>query len=111
MTEDRAARYSDLFNAPPQDDAAPARYKDLFEDSHDHTPDCAYCPVCATISAVRKTKPEILDHLASAAREVMLAAGMFLEELGEVIGPEPEQATETASEPPAPDNVRHIGPV
>lgn len=70
MTEDeRAARYSDLFGA-----------------QHDHTPDCAYCPICAAIATVRNTKPEVLEHLAAAARELVLAAGMFLEEASEHIG-------------------------
>jgi hypothetical protein len=35
---------------------------------------------------VRKTKPEILDHLAAAARELIIAAGILIEEAGEVIG-------------------------
>ena len=65
-----------------------ARYSDLFEETHNHGSDCAYCPICATISVVRKTKPEILDHLAAAARELIIAAGIFLEEAGEAIGTE-----------------------
>ena len=63
-----------------------ARYSDLFEEAHNHGSDCAYCPICATIAVVRKTKPEILDHLAAAARELIIAAGIFLEEAGEAIG-------------------------
>ena len=63
-----------------------ARYEDLFERAHDHGSDCAYCPICATIAVVRKTKPEILDHLAAAAKELIIAAGILLEEAGEVIG-------------------------
>lgn len=65
-----------------------ARYSDLFESAHDHPSDCAYCPICATISVVRKTKPEILDHLAAAARELIIVAGILIEEAGEVIGTE-----------------------
>lgn len=61
-----------------------ARYEDLFERSH--VSDCAYCPICTTISVVRNTKPELLDHLASAARELVVAAGILLEEAGEIIG-------------------------
>lgn len=63
-----------------------ARYSDLFGISHPHDSDCAYCPICATIAVVRKTKPEILDHLAAAARELIIAAGIIIEEAGEVIG-------------------------
>ena len=62
-----------------------ARYTDLFEEPHAATSDCAYCPICTTISVVRHTKPEVLDHLAKAAREVLLAAGILLEEAGEFI--------------------------
>ena len=75
MTDDptRAARYSDLFA----------------EQRHEHglnSDSCAYCPICATIAVVRNTKPEVMEHLANAARELILVAGMLLEEAGEVIG-------------------------
>ena len=65
-----------------------AKYSDLFGLSHAHSSDCAHCPICATIAVVRKTKPEILDHLAAAARELIIVAGILIEEAGEVIGPE-----------------------
>lgn len=68
------------------DEQRAARYADLFEDSHDHPSDCAYCPICATIAVVRKTKPEILDHLAAAARELIIAAGILIDEASEAIG-------------------------
>ena len=71
-----------------------ARYSDLFEESHGHGSDCAYCPICATINVVRKTKPEVLDHLAAAAKELIIAAGIFLEEAGEVIGTDPKNRPE-----------------
>lgn len=70
-----------------QDEMRAARYKDLFENAH-HTPDCAYCPICATISVVRNTRPEVLDHLATVARELVIVAGILLEEAGEIIGNE-----------------------
>jgi hypothetical protein len=68
-----------------QDERA-ARYSDLFANGHEHTSDCAYCPICATIAVVRNTKPEVLDHLASAARELIAAVGLMLEEAEEIIG-------------------------
>jgi hypothetical protein len=69
------------------EDTRGARYSDLFENAHNHsTSDCAYCPICSTIAAVRNTKPEVLEHLAAAARELVLAAGLFLEHAGESIG-------------------------
>lgn len=71
-----------------------AKYSDLFEESHNHAPDCAYCPICATIAVVRRTKPEILDHLAAAARELIIAAGILIEEAGEVIGTETKTAAD-----------------
>lgn len=63
-----------------------ARYSDLFGSEHGHGSDCAYCPICATIAVVRNTRPEVLDHLAAAARELIVAAGLLLEEAGEVVG-------------------------
>ena len=63
-----------------------ARYSDLFEESHVHASDCALCPICATIAVVRKTRPEVLDHLAAAARELIIAAGIMLDEAAQVVG-------------------------
>lgn len=65
---ERAARYSDLFGteAAAGDQAHPSN--------------CAYCPICAAIGVVRNTKPEVLEHLAGAARELIVAAGLLLEE-------------------------------
>lgn len=70
--EERAARYSDLFGAGGHD--------------HEHASDCAYCPICSVIAVVRNTKPEVLEHLANAARELIVAAGMLLEEAENVVG-------------------------
>jgi hypothetical protein len=69
----------------PLSDERAARYSDLFAE-HEHASDCAYCPICATIAVVRNTKPEVLDHLASAARELIAAVGLLLEEAESVIG-------------------------
>jgi hypothetical protein len=69
----------------PLSDERAARYSDLFGE-HEHASDCAYCPICATIAVVRNTKPEVLDHLASAARELIAAVGLLLEEAESVIG-------------------------
>lgn len=68
------------------DELRAAKYADLFEGNHEHVADCAYCPVCTAISLVRRTNPEVLDHLAAAAREFMIAAGLLLSEAGERIG-------------------------
>lgn len=70
-----------------------ARYSDLFEESHQHGSDCALCPICATIAVVRKTKPELLEHLAAAARELVIAAGIMLDEAADAMRSDPADAT------------------
>jgi hypothetical protein len=52
------------------------------DELHDHlatgSPECAWCPVCRTVAAVRQTSPEVRAHLASAASSFMLAvSGMM----------------------------------
>ena len=81
------------------DEARAARYSDLFASGHQHSSDCAYCPICATIAVVRNTRPEVLEHMAAAARELIMAVGLLLDEAGEVIG-----SADTGSKP-APDDV------
>jgi len=71
--ESRAARYSDLFGTGADHDHAGAS-------------NCAYCPICATIGVLRDTRPEVVEHLAAAAREIVIAAGLFLEEIEKVVG-------------------------
>ncbi len=75
-----------------------ARYSDLFaehEQNHHREPDCAYCPLCRGIAAVRAADPEVVDHLAKAAREVMMALSSFLEKAGSSApGAEPGDAPE-----------------
>lgn len=67
-----------------------ARYSDLFEPGggHDDPSNCAYCPICAAIGVVRNTRPEVVEHLAAAARELIVAAGLFLEEAEKIVGAE-----------------------
>ena len=80
------------------EDERSARYSDLFEGGHKHTSDCAYCPICSTIAAVRNTRPEVLEHLAAAARELVLAAGLFLENASEGIGEQAKTEDGSAGE-------------
>jgi hypothetical protein len=52
------------------------------DDLHEHlangSPECAWCPVCRTVAAVRQTSPEVRAHLATAASSFMLAvSGMM----------------------------------
>jgi hypothetical protein len=79
------------------DDERAARYSDLFAAGHQHSETCAYCPICATIAVLRNTKPEVVEHLASAARELIIAAGMILEEASEIVG-KPENAAHPKSD-------------
>ena len=87
-----------------------ARYSDLFGSQHEHPSDCAYCPICATISVVRNTRPEVLEHVATAAKELILAFGLMLEEAGQVATAAEAAARARAAREPAgePAQVRRI---
>ena len=89
------------------DEARAARYSDLFASQHEHSSDCAYCPICATIAVVRNTKPEVLEHMASAARELIMAFGLLLDEASEVIGATDSKSGQT-DEASDPSGVRRI---
>lgn len=80
------------------DEERAARYSDLFANNHEHSAadNCAYCPICATIGVLRNTRPEVLEHLAKAAKELVAVAGLLLEEASEVVG-----AAEAAAAGPA----------
>ena len=93
--------------ARSMDDERAGRYSDLFAEHAEHASDCAYCPICTGIGLVRSANPEILDHLAAAARELMIAAGMFLEEAGGRMG-KPDPSQETTPEDPDNGKVRRI---
>ncbi|MDQ4125998.1 MAG: hypothetical protein M3134_10440 [Actinomycetota bacterium] len=83
-----------------------ARYSDLFGDRREHPSDCQYCPFCATVNVVRKTHPEVLEHLAAAARELIAAAGILVEEAARTVAPPPSSEAEQTPEDVAP--VRRI---
>lgn len=84
-----------------------ARYSDLFASKHEHANNCAYCPICATIGVLRNTKPEVLEHLAVAARELITVAGLLLEEAGQVVG-SPDSAHKPDDEAASDGKVRRI---
>ena len=74
-----------------------ARYSDLFATGHDHVSDRSLCPICATIAVLRETKPEVVEHLATAARELLAAASILVDEaqsrVGVVEEPKPDRPT------------------
>ena len=67
-------------------DERAARYSDLFGPRHEDAPACAYCPLCSAITLVRDARPEVLEHLAAAARELAAVAVVLLEEAERVVG-------------------------
>ena len=80
-----------------------ARYSDLFDSNSRRASDCDFCPICSVISVVRNARPELLEHLAAAAREMMIVAGLLLEEAEEVVGAAAGEADATRPEAdPAP---------
>lgn len=88
-----------------QDERA-ARYSDLFATDHQHSSDCAYCPICAAISVVRNTRPEVLEHVAAAAKELITAFGMMLEEAGQVAAAAEAAARTSKTGEPAADEAK-----
>ncbi len=86
-----------------------ARCGDTFG-AHEHAgaPDCAYCPICSAIAVVRKTRPEVLEHLASAARELIIAGGLMLEEADKAVGRSGEEQPDAPRPAAAPGKVRRI---
>ena len=83
-----------------------ARRSDLFGSHSEHPSDCAYCPICATISVVRNTRPEVLEHVASAAKELILAFGLMLEEAGTVAAAAEAAARVSANREPQGENAK-----
>ena len=63
-------------------DGVSAMADSLSEEVHEHlatgSAECAWCPVCRTVAAVRHTSPEVRAHLTSAVSSLMLAvSGMM----------------------------------
>jgi hypothetical protein len=42
-------------------------------------PECQVCPICAGLAALRGARPEVVEHLAKAGAELLLAARALLE--------------------------------
>ena len=52
--------------------------RDVNEHIATGTAECAYCPVCRTVHAVRQASPEVRSHLAVAASSLLQAAASAL---------------------------------
>lgn len=54
----------------------------IADELHEHvatgTPECAWCPVCRTVAALRQASPEVRAHLSSAASSLALAVSGML---------------------------------
>ena len=90
-----------------EEDVRAARYSDLFGHKQEHSDEWALCPICATMRIVRQSHPEVLEHLTAAARELMMAASIILDEAIDHVGETPGEKPE--AEPP--NNVRRIDQV
>jgi hypothetical protein len=88
----RAARYSDLFGT-----GTPAAT------GGGGPAECEFCPFCAAIRVVLATRPEVFDHLGAAARELVVAAGMIVEEAERIVGNSATKGSDDGS------GVRRIG--
>jgi hypothetical protein len=42
-------------------------------------PECQICPICAGLAALRKSRPDAVEHLVKAGAELLLAARALLE--------------------------------
>jgi hypothetical protein len=57
---------------------AAAAARDVGEHVDTGAAECAYCPVCRTVHALRQASPEVREHLAVAATSLMQAAAGVL---------------------------------
>lgn len=55
-------------------DQAARAAKDVNEHLATGSAECAYCPICRTVHAVRQASPEVRAHLATAASSLLQAA-------------------------------------
>jgi hypothetical protein len=69
----------------------------MADELHDHvstgSPECAWCPVCRTVAAVRHASPEVKAHLSTAASSLMLAVSGLLATRPPARDPRSETAT------------------
>lgn len=78
-------------------------------------PECAWCPVCRAVTAVRQLSPEVRAHLTSAAASlVQAAAGVLATQVPDDAGPRTTGADRSEADPTGaaaerrPSRVQHI---
>ncbi len=70
---------------------AAASLQDVNEHLATGSAECAYCPICRTVHAVRQSSPEVRAHLAQGASSLLQAAAGLLAAV-----PPPESSGRTA---------------
>jgi hypothetical protein len=75
-------------------EAEPTKEKPEGAVSHEMVCTVGFCPICMAVSAVQPLKPEIIEHLALAARELMLVARAVLDSRAAQVGGEQEETPE-----------------
>jgi hypothetical protein len=69
--------------APPSDEAGA-------ENARPPICSIAFCPICTFVTAVGDARPELLDHLVLASREVLLAVRALIDARLEGMTPPPK---------------------
>jgi hypothetical protein len=94
VAEEAAKLFAVLQNAAA--DAPPAD-----EEKHEHQlgPDCVWCPVCQLIHKVRNTSPETIEHLSTAAAQVLGSLRSLLEAAADAARQAREDAASRTSPP------------
>lgn len=79
----RAARLDDEPPTGAGSTGAGSRREDDRRDElpDDHDPACEVCPICRGIAHVRRTHPEVAEHLVEAARHLSRALGELLDDV------------------------------
>jgi hypothetical protein len=78
------------------DDAGPAG----------QAPECQLCPICAGLAALRGARPEVVEHLAKAGAELLLAARALLD--GAADGDAPARPRRGRRQPGSADGLQRI---
>lgn len=70
--------------------AAPSDDQPVADDARPPVCSIAFCPICTLVTAVGDARPELLDHLILASREVLLAVRALIDSRLEGMAPSPK---------------------